>query len=406
MEKIFSGIKVLDFTSNLAGPGSTAILADFGAEVIKIERPVDGDDIRSIAPRLDGQAIFHLFSNRGKKSVTIDLTDPRGSDLIKKMIKDTDVLVESYKPDHMKKFGLDYETLSAINPGLIYVSISACGQTGGYKTKPGFDIIAQAMSGVMDLTGDRHGTPTRIGTTVSDYVASLNAALSVASALYYRTRSGVGQHVDISLLDGMVAINSMIEQAATLETHPTRTGNHYPNMAPYGIYCGNNGESCIIAAYTNKAWKTFCGVIGRPDFETDPRVATNVDRVKNIDYLVENIEPWLKSFDKIDDALEIMEKAGIACCKIFTTDDVVNDKVLWERGTLVEVETPPSFTEHRTAKVRGPWIKMSKTPAVTGRAPDLGEDNVHYLTQYGLTEEEVLSLEKEWTDKVLAKRGK
>lgn len=406
MDAIFSGIKVLDFTSNLAGPGSTAILADFGAEVIKIERPVDGDDIRSIAPRLDGQAIFHLFSNRGKKSVTVDLADPRGVDIIKKMIETTDVLVESYKPDHMAKFGLDYETLSAINPRLVYVSISACGQTGGYKTKPGFDIIAQAMSGIMDLTGDRSGTPTRIGTTVSDYVASLNAALSVASALFYRERSGVGQHVDISLLDGMVAINSMIEQAATLSTHPTRTGNHYPNMAPYGIYCGNNGESCIIAAYTNKAWTKFCETIGRPDLETDPLTATNVDRVKNIDYLVSNIEPWLKSFESIDEPLAIMEKAGIACCKIFTTDDVVTDKVLWERGTLVEVETPPSFTEHRTAKVRGPWIKMSKTPAVTGRAPDLGEDNIFYLSQLGMTESEIIALENEWTEKVLAKRKK
>ena len=384
MDAIFSGIKVLDFTSNLAGPGSTAILADFGAEVIKIERPVDGDDIRSIAPRLDGQAIFHLFSNRGKKSVTVDLADPRGADIIKKMIETTDVLVESYKPGHMAKFGLDYETLSAINPRLVYVSISACGQTGGYKTKPGFDIIAQAMSGIMDLTGDRSGTPTRIGTTVSDYVASLNAALSVASALFYRERSGVGQHVDISLLDGMVAINSMIEQAATLSTHPTRTGNHYPNMA----------------------WTKFCETIGRPDLETDPLTATNVDRVKNIDYLVSNIEPWLKSFESIDEPLAIMEKAGIACCKIFTTDDVVTDKVLWERGTLVEVETPPSFTEHRTAKVRGPWIKMSKTPAVTGRAPDLGEDNIFYLSQLGMTESEIIALENEWTEKVLAKRKK
>lgn len=406
MNTIFEGIRVIDFSSNLAGPGSTALLADFGAEVIKIERPVDGDDIRSIAPRLDGQPIFHLFSNRGKKSVTIDITDPRGVDLIKEMVRTADVLVESYKPGHMAKYGLDYETLSAINPRLIYLSVSACGQTGEYRTKPGFDIIAQAMSGIMDMTGDRNGTPTRIGTTVSDYVASINSAFAIASALFNRERTGEGQYIDISLLDGMIGINSTIEAAATLHTHPTRTGNHYLNMAPYGIYCGNNGESCIIAAYTNKAWKILCGLMGRPEFETDPLVATNVERTKNIDYLVENIEAWVKSFDKIDDVLALLEGAGIACCKINTTDDVVNDPVLWERGILVEVETPPSFTEHRSAKVRGPWIKMSKTPAVTKRAPDLGEDNVYYLTQCGMTEEEVIALENEWTEKALAKKKK
>lgn len=406
MSTIFEGIRVLDFSSNLAGPGSTALLADFGAEVIKIERPVDGDDIRSIAPRLDGQPIFHLFSNRGKKSITIDITDPRGVELIYELVKESDVLVESYKPGHMAKYGLDYETLSAINPKLVYLSVSACGQTGEYRTKPGFDIIAQAMSGIMDMTGERGGTPTRIGTTVSDYVASLNAAFAMASALFNRERTGEGQYIDISLLDGMVGINSTIEAAATLHTHPTRTGNHYLNMAPYGIYCGNNGESCIIAAYTNKAWKILCGLMGRPEFETDPLVATNVERTKNIDYLVENIEAWIKTFDKIDDVLALLEGAGIACCKINTTDDVVNDPVLWERGVLVEIETPPSFTEHRTAKIRGPWIKMSKTPAVTKRAPDLGEDNVHYLTQCGMTEAEVIALENEWTEKVLAKKKK
>lgn len=404
MSTIFNGIRVLDFTSNLAGPGSAAIMADYGAEVIKIERPVDGDDIRGISPRLDGQAIFHLFSNRGKKSVTIDLTDPRGIEIIKKMVVDTDVLIESYKPGQMAKFGLDYDTLSAINPRLIYVSISACGQTGAYRTKPGFDIIAAAMSGIMDLTGEKDGPPTRIGTTISDYVASLNSAFSMAAALYNRERTGEGQYIDISLLDGMVAVNSTIEAAATLHTHPTRTGNHYINMAPYGIYRGNNGESCIIAAYTGKAWKNLCNLMNRPELETDPLFATNVDRTKNIEPLVENIEGWLRTFDSIEDALKLMEQAGIACCKIRTTDEVVNDEVMWERGTMVEIETPPSFTEHRTAKIRGPWIKMSKTPAVTKRAPDLGEDNVHYLTQYGMTEDEVIALENEWTEKVLAKR--
>lgn len=399
MAGIFDGIRVLDFTSNLAGPGATAMLADFGAEVIKIERPVAGDDIRGISPRLEGQAIFGLWSNRGKKSITLALDDPKSIEVLCKMIKDADVIAESYKPGQMKKFGLDYETVSKINPKIIYLSVSACGQTGGYSKKPGFDIIAQAMSGQMDLTGDRSGPPTRLGVPMGDYVGAFNGFGAVSAALYHRERTGEGQHIDISLLDGMVATNSTLEGAANLETHPTRSGNHYANMAPYGVYNGKDGQSCVISAYTGASWVKLCNVMGRADMVGDPRLATNADRTKNIGYLVENVENWLKTFDDISEAIGAMEGAGIACCKIKSTDEVVADQNLWERGTLVEVETPPSFQEHKTVKRRGAWIHMSKTPAVERRAPDLGEDNYFYLTQYGLTKAEIDGLQAKWATK-------
>ena len=396
MANIFDGIRVIDFTNNLAGPGSTAMLADFGAEVIKIERPVAGDDIRGLAPRLEGQAIFGLWSNRGKKSITLALDDQRSIDILYRMIKDADVVVESFKPGQMKKFGLDYDSVCKINPQIVYLSMSACGQTGAYAKKPGFDIIAQAMSGQMDLTGNPSEPPTRLGVPIGDYVGAFNAAFALAAALFHRLRTGEGQYIDISLLDGMVAMNSTLEGAANLDTHPTRSGNHYLNMAPYGVYNGKDGQSCVISAYTGKAWIKLCDLMGRPDFATDPKVATNPDRVKNIHYLVENIENWLKTFDDINDAITAMEGVGIACCKIKNTDEVVADQNLWERGTLIECELPPSFKEHRTFKRLGTWIYMSKTPAVQKRSPDLGEDNYYYLTQYGLTKEEIDSMESEW----------
>ena len=399
MSSIFEGIRVIDFTSNLAGPGSTAILADFGADVIKIERPVAGDDIRGISPRIEGQAIFGTWSNRGKKSVTLALDDPESQAILRNMIQEADLVVESYKPGTMAKFGLDYESVIQYRPDIIYCSVSACGQTGPYRNKPGFDVIAQGMSGLMDLTGEPDAPPTRLGVPVGDYVGALNAFGGMVSALFHRERTGEGQYIDISLLDGLVAMNSTLEGAANMETHPTRSGNHYLNMAPYGVYNGKNGQSVIISAYTGSMWEKFCTAMGKPECLTDPLLSSNAERTKNIRHLVGIVESWLKEFDDISQAVAILEQAGVACCKIRTTDEVVADRALWERGTLVEVETAPSFQKTKTIKMRGPWIKLSKTPAVPKRSCDLGEHNQEILTRYGVTAEEVEALQAKWATK-------
>lgn len=399
MGKVFEGIKVLDFTSNLAGPGSTALLADFGAEVIKVEKPIVGDDIRGIAPRIEGQAIFGMWSNRGKKSVVVSLGDAEGQEILKEMIKDADIMVESFKPGTMSKFGLDYESVSKINPQIVYCSISACGQTGAYRNEPGFDIIAQGMSGLMDLTGPADGEPVKCGTTVGDYVGALSAYGAMVTALFHKIKTGEGQYIDISLLDGLVAINSSVEAAANLNTHPTRTGNHYINMAPYGVYNGKNGQSIILAAYNGTMWPRLCKAIGRPDMIDSESFSTNVARLKNIKELVAIVEEWLRGFDDIGDAVKILKDANVACCKIKTTDEVVNDPALIERGTIIDVETAPSFKEHSTIKTRGPWMKLSKTPAVQKRSCDLGEHNFEILGRYGLSKEKIAELENKWSSK-------
>ena len=396
MASIFEGIKVIDLTNNLAGPLCTQMLADYGAEVYKVERPGAGDDTRSIAPRIEGQALFYFWANRGKKSITLALDDPRAQEVLYEMTKTADIFIESYKPGMMKRFHLEYERLAQINPKLIYCSVSVAGQTGAHSDMPGFDIIAQGMSGLMDMTGEVDGPPTKCGTVLGDYVGTLNAFGAISAALFHRERTGEGQYIDISLLDGLVAINTCLDQAATLGTHPTRTGGHHNTICPYGIFRNHAGESCIIAAYTAKMWPNLCRLMGRPELTDDPKFATNVARLEHLEELVGIIEDWLDAQPSIDAAVERMAEVGIATCKIYDTSQVAADPDYWERGILTEIPLPPSFHEHTHIRARGAWLHFSKTPAVIRRASDLGEYNQEVLSQYGMTPEEIDRYEAEW----------
>lgn len=399
MASIFEGIKVVDLTNNLAGPLCTQMLADYGAEVYKVERPVAGDDTRSIAPRIEGQALFYFWANRGKKSITLALDDPRAQKVLYEMVKTADIFIESYKPGMMKRFHLEYERLAELNPRLIYCSVSVAGQKGAHSNMPGFDIIAQGMSGLMDMTGEVDGPPTKCGTVLGDYVGTLNAFGAISAALFHRARTGEGQYIDISLLDGLVAINTCLDQAATLGTHPTRTGRHHNTLAPYGIYQNASGESCIIAAYTAKMWPNLCRLMNRPDMIEDPRFATNVARLEHLEEMVPIIEHWLSEQPGIDDAVDQMAKVGIATCKIYNTSQVAADPDYWERGVLTEIPLPPSFHEHTHIRARGPWLHFSKTPGKVRRASDLGEYNHEVLSQYGMTEEEIDQCQAEWASR-------
>ena len=397
MKKVFEGIRVVDFSNNLAGPCCAAILADMGADVIKIERPVAGDDSRGIAPRVEGQSLQFIWFNRGKRSIELALDDSEAVDLLYRMIANADIVLESFKPGVMKKYGLDYESVEKVNPKIIYCSISACGQTGAYAGKPGFDVIAQGMSGLMDLAGEPDSAPVKQGVTIGDYVGSFNAYGAIVTALYYRQLTGEGQQIDISLLDGLLSCNSTVENAATLDAHPTRAGRHHGTMAPYGIYLGREGQSVIIAAYTASMWGKLCAAMERPALAEDERFNTIPLRAKNIDALVFEIEQWLQGFDDINEAIEQMERFGVACCKIRTTYEVAHDPHLWERGSLVEIPTQPSFKELKAIRARGPWMRFSKTPAEMKRAPDLGEHNYEVLGEFGWNKEKVDQLKDKWS---------
>ncbi len=368
MKTIFEGIKVLDLTNNIAGPLSTAMLADFGAEVIKVEKPNGGDDSRAWAPLVDGVSAYYLWHNRGKKSIVLDLKSDAHLEIIRELIKQVDVVVESFRPGIMEKFRLGYQDIATINPNIIMCSISAFGQTGPYRNLPGYDLIAQAMSGVMDVTGESDGPPQKLGPSVADYSGGFNAFGAIAAALFYRERTGQGQHIDVSLLECIIAANDYCEPAF-MGRPVTRNGNHHSMLAPYGVFNGKDG-SIVIGVLNPKLWDTFTTIIGKPELATDPRFVTASDRIDNLPEVIEIIEQWLGTLDRIDDGEKLLKENGIPCAKVKRVIDLKTDPHLLERGTVTELQLPDSNMKLTT---RGVHIKFSKTPGKLGVPPKLGE---------------------------------
>lgn len=391
MKNLFDGLRVADFTMNTAGPYATAMLADFGAEVIKIEKPKLGDDQRNYSPQLDGTAVGFLWCNRGKKSIVLDMDDPEGVEIAKKLIETADVVAESFKPGTMAKFGLGYEEVKKINPKIIYCSVSAYGQTGPMRSKPGYDMIAQALSGVMDLTGEPSGPPSRIGIVVADLSAGCHAFGAIASALYHRERTGQGQYIDIALLDSIVAFNSYVEHNAA-GNFVRRTGNNTPTLAPFGVFRGKDSYA-IICAPNVKLWAGLCKVMGREDLTTDPQFNTVVARVKNYPQLIELIENWLKTFDSIDVPLAMMDKAGVPCAKINSTRDVLSDEQLIAREMIVDFGTPKGTP----LKAKGSPLKFSEVKADIKLPPALGQNQDEVLKALGYSNEAIADIKTRWS---------
>lgn len=402
MKKLFEDIRILDFTNNAAGPVAASMLASFGADVIKVERPVIGDDIRGFAPRLDGKSLNFLFYNRGKRSITVDLSDPDGIEMVKRIIPKVDVVMESFRPGVMKKFGLDYESVTALNPEVVYCSVSAFGQTGPSARKPGYDLIAQALCGVMDMTGESDAPPQKSGFILGDYVGAMNAFGAISAALYYKNRYGIGQYIDIALLDGMVAMNNFIEQAAIgVEQH--RIGAHHSGICPYGVYNGKNGQAVTICAPNNKLWGKLCQVMGHPELTDAPDFCCGEARIKNLKKVIQVVESWLKSFDDLNDAVALMDAADIPVAKVKSAMELLDDPQLLARDMIVDMPTPPNMPTYDSIKSRGMWLKFSKTPAEIKRAPELGEHNDEILPEFGYSLEEIHSLQDRWAEKAAKK---
>lgn len=385
MRHILDGVKVLDFTTNVAGPAATAMLADHGASIIKVERPGAGDDLRGYMPKIGGVTVQYWWVNRGKKSVTIALDDPEGVALVKKIAETADVICESFRPGVMKKFGLDYDSVVKLNPNVVYCSVSAFGQTGPYSKKPGYDVIARAMSGIMDLTGPADGAPQKIGVAMGDYVGALNAYGGLMSALVHKFRTGEGQYVDVSLLEGMVGLNSSIEVAAATGKNITRIGNHQTTLCPYGVFNGSGGQSVVIAAPSDKMWASLCAAIGKPELASHPDFNSGTTRVNNLSKVIVILEEWLAAFDDIQQAADLLERVGVPCCKVKTTTELLTDEHLLSRGSMIYLPAPKSVETQGISgvKARGAWIKYSKTPAEFAQAPDLGEHNAYLPQSWG-----------------------
>ncbi len=395
---ILDGIRVLDFTIHTAGPTCTAQLADMGAEVIKVERPGYGDETRYHSPSVEGHGTQFMWNNRGKKSITVDLKDPEGAKILLELGKHVDVVVESMKPGSMKKMGLDYAAFQAVNPQIVYCSISAFGQTGPKASEPGFDIVAQAASGIMDLTGDPNGPPVKSGIFLSDFVSGKDAFGAIMAALLHKERTGEGQYIDIAMLQCMITMNPFVENAF-LGSYITRTGNHSASFAPYGVFRGPHNQYLTIGAFTPSHWKKFCeGALKRPELVNDPRFADYAGRLANCKEIIKIVEDWLATFESVDEPKAILTSLSLVAGKVYTTREVISDEQVLARHAVAEHPGTRKMTHGYWG--RGSQFVFSKTPVVMKAAPELGDDNYAILAEAGLTREQIHDIETRWGQEI------
>jgi crotonobetainyl-CoA:carnitine CoA-transferase CaiB-like acyl-CoA transferase len=375
------GIRVLDLSRVLAGPWATQTLADLGAEVIKIERPGIGDDTRAWGPpylrHADGtvgQSAYFLSTNRGKRSVTIDFTKDEGQKLIRELAERSDVLVENYKVGGLAKLGLDYAALSARIPRLIYCSITGFGQTGPYGDKPGYDLLVQAMGGLMSLTGEPDGEPMKVGVAITDILTGLYATIAILAALHERERSGLGQHIDLALLD--VQIATLANQAANYlvaGVPPLRYGNAHPSIVPYQAFATSDG-SIVIAVGNDAQFARFAAILGMPLLAEDDRFRTNAERVRNRQVLLPLVVQRLVQ-RPARKWLEELDRAQIPAGPINTVDAVFNDPHVAARQLLVELKSNGD-----TVPLVGSPIHLSRTPvSYESPPPKLGAHTAEVL---------------------------
>ncbi|NPV91900.1 MAG: CoA transferase [Firmicutes bacterium] len=398
MKDMLEGLKVLDLGNNVAGPLAAAMLADYGADVIHVEKPILGDDARAYPPKVDGVSLAYCWLNRGKKSVVLDMKDPAAIDIIKKIAADVDVVVESSRPGVMARLGLDYQAIKQVKPDIVYCSVSAFGQTGPYAKKAGYDVIAQAFSGFMNLTGYPDGPPMKSNVAIGDIVGAINAFGSIMAALYYRQMTGIGQNIDVSLARGLLFANTPFDRL-NIGVSEKRTGNHDPALNPYGVYEGSNGQSVVIAAISANLWEKLCKIMGREDMIDDPRFCENSLRAKNRHEVIPVIEDWLKKFEKIEDAIALLDKAGVPNIKVYSHDDIAKDPHALECGWLVEAPVQNGITSIDKYLTRNVAATFSETPGTIKKAAALGEDNYEVLTKYGLTREQIDELQAKWSNK-------
>jgi crotonobetainyl-CoA:carnitine CoA-transferase CaiB-like acyl-CoA transferase len=355
-----SGVTVVDFTRVLAGPLCTMLLADMGAEVIKIEDPRHGDDTRDWAPFVGGWSTYFVSVNRNKKSVAIDLKSSEGREVLTDLIRSADVLVENFRPGTLARLGFGPEQARALNERLIYCSISGYGATGPRRDLPGYDLVIQAESGLMDVTGFPETGPTKVGVAITDCLAALYAVQGILLAHISRSRTGKGQFLDLALLDSAVSILGLPAGiVAATGTSPGRLGNAHPSLAPYEPYPARDG-SVVVAVANPRLWTRFCAAVGLERLEHDPRFATNSVRLANRDALNVAIGEAFAG-RTVDSLIERLTAAGVPCGRVRTVEDVLADPQLAARQMLVDIPTADG-----SVKVPGNPVKLS---AIVARAP-------------------------------------
>ncbi len=368
-----AGVKVLDMSRILAGPSSTQLLGDYGADVVKIERPGMGDDTRKWGPPYvkdaagndTSESAYYLAANRNKRSVAVDISTPEGAAVIRALAARADVLVENYKLGGLKKYGLDYEEIRKVNPAIIYCSITGFGQTGPNAHLPGYDLMAQGYGGIMSLTGEPEGTPMKVGVGIADVMCGMYAATAVLAALRHRDVTGEGQYIDVALVDSQIAwlINEGTNYLQSGKV-PKRQGNGHPNIVPYQVFAARDGH-VIVAVGNDSQFARFCEILGVPEMAEDPDYTTNIKRIENREALLPKLEALIAKRGK-QEMLEAMKAANVPCGEVNNLAEVFASPQVAARGMRVKMDHP-----HSEIEVIGNPVKFSRTPVSYRKAPPL-----------------------------------
>ena len=367
--KALEGLRVLDLSRVLAGPFSTMVLGDLGAEIIKIEQPGVGDDSRAFGPFIGEESSYFMSLNRGKKSITLNLKDDADRAVFIDLVKESDIVVENYRPGTMAKLGFEYEDLKKVNPRIIYAAISGFGHSGPYSTRPAYDMIVQAMGGIMSITGEPGQAPVRVGSSIGDITAGIFGTVGILAAVEARHTTGEGQKVDVAMLDCQVAIlENAIARYLVNGAVPVPLGSRHPSISPFQAF-PTKDYYVIMSAGNDALWAKLCNVMGTPELINDPKFATNRDRNDNVVELSEIISK-ISVTKTTAEWMDVLEKGGLPVGPINTVDKVVHDPQIEARNMIVEVEHPVAGK----MKFAGNPIKLSATPGeVTVPAPTLGQ---------------------------------
>lgn len=381
-----AGLKVVELGQLIAGPFAAKTLADFGADVIKIEPPGSGDPLRQWRLIKDGTSVWWQVQSRNKRSLALDLRQTESQAIVRKLVAEADVLIENFRPGAMESWGLGPDVLLEINPGLIMLRISGYGQTGPYKDKPGFGVVAEAMGGLRHLSAEPGRLPVRVGVSIGDTLASLHGVIGILMALHEKQKSGLGQVIDVALYESVFnCMESLLPEYSAFGAVRGPAGSALPGIAPSNAYLCKDGKCALIAGNGDSIFKRLMTAIGRDDLAVDPALADNAGRVKRVEEIDAAIGVWTSKHD-VTEVLAVLDKAAVPAGRIYTVEDIAADPHYLERGMLAEV----SLNDGSVLKVPGMVPKLSRTPGHHRRnAPSLGQDTDTILTELGITADQI-----------------
>jgi formyl-CoA transferase len=395
-----TGIKVLEMGQLIAGPFAGKTLADFGADVIKVETPVTGDALRKWRLLKNGTSVWWQVQSRNKKSISLDLKSPKAQDLIRSLVAECDILIENFRPGTLEEWGLDPHDLLILNPRLIILRISGYGQTGPYRDRPGFGVVAEAMGGLRHLTAEPGRVPVRVGVSIGDTLAALHGVIGILLALHERNQSGLGQIIDIGLYEAVFnCMESLLPEYSAFGEVRQAAGSALPGIAPSNAYLCKDGGYVLIAGNGDSIFKRLMTVIGQHEMASNPAYSDNTGRVKHILKIDEVIGAWT-ILHGVDQVLEVLEKAKVPAGKIYTAADIAMDPHFRAREMIISQKQ----SDGSELLVPGIVPKLSRTPGQLKRtAPDIGQDNEDIFKQIGLTESQIQALYSSgviWSNKI------